>query len=80
MASVEKSLLGTETTHALRAKGVTSRICGLSANEMKEGFLKNGANNFMLKPFPCEKNALERALSILVEGLETPPAGDDALT
>ena len=32
MASTEKQLLGTETTKALRSKGVTSRICGLSAN------------------------------------------------
>ena len=58
MASVEKQLLGTETVHALRAAGVQSCICGLSANDSEDQFLKNGANAFMRKPFPCEKNAL----------------------
>ena len=33
MASVDKQLLGTETVHALREKGITSKICGLSAKK-----------------------------------------------
>lgn len=62
MASVEKQLLGTETVRALRAKGVTSRICGLSANDKEKEFLDAGANAFTIKPFPCEPRALTREL------------------
>jgi CheY-like chemotaxis protein len=62
MASVDKQLLGTETVRALRAKGVTSRICGLSANDMEKPFLRNGANGFLIKPFPCTKDPLTRDL------------------
>ena len=62
MASVEKQLLGTETVHAMRAQGVTSCICGLSANEIEGSFLKAGADAFMRKPFPCEKSALTEAV------------------
>jgi hypothetical protein len=54
-ASVEKQLLGTETVHAMRAKGVTAVICGLSANDVEEQFLNAGSNYFMYKPFPCKK-------------------------
>jgi signal transduction histidine kinase/CheY-like chemotaxis protein len=62
MASADKQLLGTETVRALRAKGVTSRICGLSANDLKKPFLRNGANGFLIKPFPCAKGPLTREL------------------
>jgi len=62
MASVEKQLLGTETVAALRAKGVQSRICGLSANDLGDVFRKAGADYFILKPFRCEKKALEEDL------------------
>jgi len=62
MASIDKQLLGTETVRALRAKGVTSRICGLSANDMEKPFLRNGANGFLIKPFPCGKGPLTREL------------------
>lgn len=59
MASVEKQLLGTETIQAMRAKGVTSIICGLSANDIEDQFKSAGANAFMSKPFPCKKEVLE---------------------
>ena len=62
MASVEKKLLGTETVHAMRSRGVQSRICGLSANDVEDGFLNSGADMFMFKPFPCKKDELEREL------------------
>jgi signal transduction histidine kinase/CheY-like chemotaxis protein len=62
MASIEKQLLGTETVMALRAKGVRSTICGLSANDNRQAFLNAGANAFMMKPFPCEKGALTNEL------------------
>jgi len=58
MASIEKQLLGTEATQALRDKGIESIICGLSANDVEEQFLNSGADAFMLKPFPCKKDAL----------------------
>lgn len=62
MASHTKQLLGTETVQAFRTKGVDSIICGLSANDKEEEFLQAGANYFMLKPFPCQKDALKREL------------------
>jgi len=52
MASVEKQLLGTETVSALRAKGVESRICGLSANDVEAAFVNAGADFFELKVCP----------------------------
>jgi CheY-like chemotaxis protein len=71
MASVEKQLLGTEATRALRSRGVTSKICGLSANDTEESFLEAGANAFMMKPFPCDKMGLTRELlSVLYDSIE----------
>jgi len=62
MASVEKQLLGTETTRAFLRKGVESVICGISANGLNIpcGISANGlniplksagANAFIMKPF-----------------------------
>jgi len=62
MASVEKQLLGTETVRELRARGVTCRICGLSANDKETEFLEAGADAFTFKPFPCEARALTHEL------------------
>lgn len=49
MASVEKQLLGTETCRMMRAKGVDSILCGLSANDKREIFMQAGADGFMIK-------------------------------
>ena len=69
MASVEKQLLGTETARALRSKGVTSIICGLSANDMQQQFLESGADTFLMKPFPCKKDAMAKTfVEILQKG------------
>ena len=62
MASVEKQLLGTETVRAMRSRGVTSVVCGLSANDVKAAFLDAGADAFELKPLPCKQDALAEAL------------------
>lgn len=62
MASTQKQMLGTETVRALRAKGVGSTICGLSANPVEDIFLAAGADAFLLKPFPCDRDAMEREL------------------
>jgi CheY-like chemotaxis protein len=62
MASVQKQLLGTETVRALRAQGVTAKICGLSANDVEDSFREAGADSFLFKPFPCKAEALKREL------------------
>ena len=62
MASIEKSLLGTETAKAMRSKGVRSIICGLSANDIKDSFISCGADDFLLKPMPCKSDALREVL------------------
>ncbi|KAL3903638.1 MAG: hypothetical protein SGARI_005284 [Bacillariaceae sp.] len=62
MASVEKQLLGTETVAAMRAKGVKSVICGLSANDVEDQYMKAGADYFLYKPFPCKAHALRDEL------------------
>lgn len=62
MASVEKQLLGTEAVSALRLQGVTSRICGLSANDIEQEFFDAGADSFMFKPFPCDEKSMTKAL------------------
>ena len=74
MASVEKQLLGTETVRALRARGVDSIICGLSANDMEQQFVEAGANGFLFKPFPCETETLSAELvRILGTAPRVPP-------
>lgn len=72
MASVERQLLGTETTLALRAKGVTCRICGLSANDTEQGFWSAGADCFLFKPFPCKKEELEKELLHILNAPRNP--------
>ena len=62
MASIEKRLLGTETVVALRARGVQSRICGLSANEMRIPFVNAGADLFVQKPIPTREDLLKAEL------------------
>jgi hypothetical protein len=46
----------------LRSKGVTCRICGLSANDKEREFLQAGADVFCIKPFPCEAKAMRKEL------------------
>lgn len=62
MASTEKTMLGTETTRVLRAHGVKSRICGLSANDVERNFMAAGADFFLMKPFPCKPDDLRTEL------------------
>jgi len=62
MASTEKQLLGTDTIQVLRRNGVRCLICGLSANDHEDKFRRAGADDFILKPFPCEKSALQKEL------------------
>ena len=63
MSSAERQLLGTETARALRARVLdTTILCGLSANDLKTSFLEAGADTFLMKPFPCAKDALTREL------------------
>ena len=62
MASVQKQMLGTETTRALRAAGYTGIICGLSANAVSDAFYQAGADAFLVKPFPCDPASLRSEL------------------
>lgn len=62
MASVDKQLLGTETAQAMRKKAIKSRICGLSANDLRDAFLQAGADDFILKPMPCKAHELKSVL------------------
>lgn len=66
MASTDKQMLGTETARALRARGVQSIICGLSANDMESAFLEAGADCFRMKPLPCEKPVLSQELQRII--------------
>jgi CheY-like chemotaxis protein len=70
MASTQKQLLGTETIRLLRSKGVTSILCGLSANNLGSQFKDAGADCFMLKPLPCETNELARTLHRVLHSRE----------
>ena len=62
MGDSEPRLLGTETVAEMRARGIKSTICGLSANDMECEFVAAGADFFVLKPLPCRKAALEAKL------------------
>ena len=64
-----QQLLGSETVRILRANGVQSTICGVSANDAREIFFQAGADAFMFKPFPVEPAALyEELYKILLSG------------
>jgi len=56
------ALLGSEAVALMRRRGVDSRICGLSANDVEELFIEAGADCFVFKPFPCEREAMIREL------------------
>ncbi|CAB9523324.1 Hybrid signal transduction histidine kinase K [Seminavis robusta] len=62
MSCVVKQLLGTETVHAMRARGVSSIICGLSSNDVEKSFLQAGADCFLSKPLPTEQESLTDTL------------------
>ncbi|CAB9507949.1 respiration control sensor protein ArcB [Seminavis robusta] len=66
MSSVNKQLLGTETIQQLRSRGIRSVICGLSANDIRERFVKAGADDFILKPLPCKPDQLTKMLADLL--------------
>ena len=76
MSSVVKQLLGTETVQALRAQGITSVICGLSANDVERPFQKAGADMFVMKPLPTMANELTQLLFKILNSSSTikPPA------
>ena len=67
MASVNKRLLGTETTRSLRDKGVESRICGLSANTLEDSFLNAGTDCVLLTRLPCQTEALRQVILSMID-------------
>jgi CheY-like chemotaxis protein len=81
MTSAEQAMKGTETVRALRAQGVNSIICGLSANDLESAFLSAGADSFIMKPFPCKEDELRVELGRILQpdrvrqsSTELPPA------
>ena len=76
MTSVEQSLVGTETVRAMRANGVNSIVCGLSANDPGEGFQKAGADAFVLKLFPSKESELVPLLGKLLREHKRPTLVD----
>lgn len=66
MASVDKSLLGTETVREMRSNGVDAVICGLSANDLEKQFREAGANGFWVKPFPTGDAVVKREICRLL--------------
>ena len=71
LASVEKQLLGTETVATMRSRNVKSRICGLSANDIRDTFLAAGADDFLLKPFSTNKEALRHDMCRVLDISDT---------
>ena len=65
--SAERRLTGTETTRAMRAKGVTSIICGCSANDLEDAFVRAGADCFASKPFDTPQVKLRKFMHEALE-------------
>ena len=76
MASVDKSLLGTETVREMRSHGVDAAICGLSANDLEKQFLEAGANGFWVKPFPTAEAVVSQEISRLLKSRHQAPSMD----
>ena len=76
MAGVgRKQLLGTETVRLLRSKGVSSFVCGLSANQLEASFIEAGANAFIMKPLPADPKQLGTILSEILSSRKDLEAG-----
>jgi hypothetical protein len=71
MTSTERQLLRTDTVRALRASGFKNTICGLSANDVEQSFIRAGADCFVLKPIPCGTSALEVALGGILSSVSS---------
>ena len=63
MTKCRKAIAGDRNSHGVACQeSVKSTICGLSANDIQQAFLDAGSNYFMMKPFPCGKEALRKEL------------------
>lgn len=51
-------LLGSDTAKRLRQKGMSSVLCGLSGDDIASTFIDAGADCFIMKPCPCDKDHL----------------------
>eukprot|EP00522_Entomoneis_paludosa_P014531 CAMPEP_0172439424 /NCGR_PEP_ID=MMETSP1065-20121228/421_1 /TAXON_ID=265537 /ORGANISM="Amphiprora paludosa, Strain CCMP125" /LENGTH=329 /DNA_ID=CAMNT_0013188105 /DNA_START=180 /DNA_END=1170 /DNA_ORIENTATION=- len=71
--SNEQKMLGTETVAEMRRRGVTCRLCGLSANSLELDFQKAGADAFLVKPFPSNKHVLINTLASIQKAAEEQP-------
>ena len=54
----------------MRSSGAVedSLICGFSANDMERQFMDAGADAFLMKPFPYQKDQLGRELKRILFG------------
>jgi response regulator of citrate/malate metabolism len=62
MPSTGRPILGTEAVREMRAICVSCTICILSANDQAAEFMKAGADGFIMKPFPCNKDRLKKEM------------------
>lgn len=62
MGTDDSKLLGSETVAELRNKGVKSKICGMSANDVEQMFDDSGADGFVFKPLRFRKEAMRSEL------------------
>ncbi len=58
----EEKMLGTKAVTELRAHGVETLICGLSANALETEFLQSGADAFQIKPFNTSEEGMKKEL------------------
>jgi CheY-like chemotaxis protein len=62
MGTDESKLIGPEAVAELRKKGVRSKICGMSANDVEQMFDESGANAFVFKPLRFRTEPLKSEL------------------
>lgn len=62
MGTDNKLLLGSDAVAEARKRGIQSKICGMSANDVEELFDDAGADEFIFKPLPFRPEPLTREL------------------
>ena len=63
MGTDDTQLLGSATVSVLREKiGITSKVCGMSANDVEDMFHDAGADEFIFKPLPFRPQPLTQEL------------------
>jgi hypothetical protein len=68
MGTDSKQLLGSDAVIEIRNRGIQSKICGMSANDVENLFENAGADEFIFKPLPFRKDPLTRELLRILSG------------